>query len=514
MRRPHLSFLLVAALSLAYFLTYPLAIGRADESHLLYGARRVFEGQVPYRDFFEGITPLAFYLFAAVYRLAGTSLLAARVTIAVVEAVGCALLFRLVRSVAGVLEAVLAVLIVAVLCVPAWPYASAHWISTTLGLAAAAVVLSPRWAGSSRGRPLAAGMLAGAAICVQQQRGVFLAAWVPLALGVLAGGLPRPGRWRALGRELAWAAAGGAAVAGTVLGHAAWRASPAAMVEMLFGFAVHQYAPAQSGRVAWAAVQPLTEPWALSTWLWLLRISPVFLLAEGVHLWRRRAAWSRIDRARLCLWLLAALMALSIVYLPDFIHVVFVLPFLLVPAASALAAVRRGVSEARIPAAGRLLGASLWIMLATLAGQAVVNVSYARALAPVHFETAFGTLRAEGAVARVFHAVRRHLPPRRDGRALLYSYPDDAWLYLALPADDATRFSVLVAGFFPDAYVDEVLEALRARRPDTVVLALPFTPAEVREAVEAGYEAVEDVWVYRVFVRRAAPGLPHPAPGG
>jgi hypothetical protein len=100
-RPSRLSFLLVTGLSFAYLLTYPLAIGRADESHLLYGARRVLAGEAIYRDFFEGITPLGFYLVAAIYRVAGTSLLAVRVTFALVEAIGCALLYGLVRRVAG-----------------------------------------------------------------------------------------------------------------------------------------------------------------------------------------------------------------------------------------------------------------------------------------------------------------------------------------------------------------------------------------------------------------------------
>src|SRR5207248_11444037 len=95
---------MIAALAFAYLVAYPLVSGRADESHLLYGARRVLEGQVIYRDFFETITPLAYYLFAGVYRIAGTTLLAARTTIAVIEAFGCVLLFRLVRRVASVPE--------------------------------------------------------------------------------------------------------------------------------------------------------------------------------------------------------------------------------------------------------------------------------------------------------------------------------------------------------------------------------------------------------------------------
>src|SRR5215467_12341116 len=45
--------LLVAGLALAFLLTFPLAIGKADESHLLYGAKRILGGEVIYRDFFE-----------------------------------------------------------------------------------------------------------------------------------------------------------------------------------------------------------------------------------------------------------------------------------------------------------------------------------------------------------------------------------------------------------------------------------------------------------------------------
>jgi hypothetical protein len=288
-------------------------------------------------------------------------------------------------------------------------------------------------------------------------------------------------------------------------------ASPASLVEMLFGFAVRQYAPAQSGGAAWAAVLPATGVWAGSTWVWLLRISPLFLVVEGIHLLRRRRAWTPADGKRLCLVLLGVLMALSIAYLPDFIHVAFVLPFLLIPGLSALAAA--GLGESRLTAARGLLSAGVWILLAAVGAKAIANLTYARAVAPARFETAFGTLRADPGAERLFHAVRRHVTPRASGRELLYSYPDDAWLYLAVPADDATRFSVLVVGFFPDGYVEEVLAALRARRPDTVVLALPFTPAEVREAVEAGYDAVEDVSTYRIFVRRPS-GLPAPAPAG
>ncbi len=493
------------------------------------GAKRVLDGDVIYRDFFESITPLAFYLFAGIFHVAGTTLLAARVGIALIEAVGCALLFQLARRVAGVPEAALAVLIFAGLCVPVWPFASAHWISTTLGLAVAAVTLAPRRAGPSRARPALAGVLAGVAVCVQQQRGVFLAAWLPLALAVLSVVVPRDRRWRALGREIAWGAAGGAVVVGLVLGHAAWTASPAAVIDMLFRFAVDRYAPAQAGRHPWAAVLPLTEPWALSTWIWLLRLSPLALVGEGLRLLHRVGRpWSRLDLERACLWLLGVFMAASVLYLPDFIHVSFVMPFLLIPGGSLLRAVRTARVWSQDPAGRRILTIGMWAFAVAVAGHAVANLAYARAVAPRRFETAFGVLRAEPNVERLYHAAHRHLVREPDGRALLYSYPDDAWLYLALPADNATRFSVLVAGFFPDAYLEEVLATLRARRPGTVVLALAFSPEQMRRVVAEGYDVAEDTWAYRIFVRRPSPGrtgggadppgrrsgLPDPTPGG
>src|SRR5205823_11304496 len=97
--------IVIAVVAFSYLISYPLVIGRADESHLLYGARRILEGQVIYRDFFESITPLAYYLFAVVYRVAGTTLFVARVVIALIEELGCALLFRLVARVAAPAEA-------------------------------------------------------------------------------------------------------------------------------------------------------------------------------------------------------------------------------------------------------------------------------------------------------------------------------------------------------------------------------------------------------------------------
>jgi hypothetical protein len=492
--------LLIAGLALAYLLAYPLAIGKADESHLLYAAKRVLHGEVLYRDVFETITPLSFYLFAAVYRIAGTTLLAARVTIAVIQAVGCALLFRLVRRLTGVAEAVLVTLLFAGVCIPAWPYASPHWISTVLGLFVATVTLSQ--ASSARVRAMVAGALAGVAVCVQQQRGVFLAAWLPLAFAVLARSAARGARWRAFAAQAAWGAAGGAAVVLPVIGHAAWTSSPATLFDALYRFSAKYY-PADFRQIPWATALPLTQVWRASTWITLLRASPLLLVGEGLLLLARaRGTPDRRDLERACLWLLGALMALSIWYLPDFIHVSFILPFLLIPGASVLHALRSARLWDRFPPGRRIVTAGTWLCALGVLGQGIANLAYARAIAPVRLETAFGPIRTDATMARLLRAVRAHVVPEPDGRHLLYSYPDDAWLYLTVPGDDATPYSIMLASFPPER-VREVIDRLRARDAGTVVVFVPLAADSIPTAVPAGYDLVEEVGQYRIYVRRA-----------
>jgi hypothetical protein len=503
LRTRSLTPLFVAALSFAYFLTYPLAIGKADESHLLYGAKRILEGEVIYKDFFEILTPLAYYLFAGIFRVAGTSLLAARVGMAGIEALGCGLLFHLTRRVSGGVEATLVTLIFAGVCIPTWPYASPHWVSTVLGLLVATVTLARTGGESSRARPLVAGILAGVAVCVQQQRGVFLAAWLPLALCILVVSHPRGTRLRTLAGEIAWGAAGGAIVVLVVLGPAVWRASPAAVYDALYTFNVTVY-PRMAGRVPWAAALWLAREFRAPTWILLLRLSPLFLVVEAMLLLRVRRRFDRHELERASLWVLAALTVLSILYLPDFIHVSFILAFLLLPGASALHALRTAPVWDRVPAGRRVLTAAVWLAAVGVLGQAIANVAYARAVAPVRFETAFGVVQGTASSERLLRAVRAHLVREPDGTRLLYSYPDDAWLYLTVPASDATRNSILFESFFPPDKVQEIVGLLRAHRPGTVVVLLLFSSDQISKVIEEEYDPVEDVGPYRIFVRREA----------
>jgi hypothetical protein len=367
------------------------------------------------------------------------------------------------------------------------------------------VVLDESWHRPSRIRTFGAGALVGVAVCAQQQRSVFLVVWLLLAFFLLSSS--RPERWRTWGREIVCALAGTAVVVLVVLGSAASASSVANVAYWIYGYSLEIYAPTFSGRSSWAGIPPATDFWLAFTWPWLLRISPLFLVGELLVLLRRRGyareqAWLR----RACLWLLALLMALSVWYLPDFIHVSFVLPFLLIPGAALLHDLRSGGIAGRPSAARHVVAGLVWLFVLGVAAKAVANVSRAHASAPERVETSFGTLRLDASMARLYRSVHRHLVREPDGSSLLYSYPDDAWLYLALGAQDAARFSVLLPTLFPPECMRETIEVLRARRPGTVVLATPFSFEPITEAIEAGYDAVEEVEGYRIYVRRPATG--------
>jgi len=51
--------LLIFAAAWAYLASLPRYLGGADESYFLYEAKRIRDGEVMYRDFFQFTTPLA-----------------------------------------------------------------------------------------------------------------------------------------------------------------------------------------------------------------------------------------------------------------------------------------------------------------------------------------------------------------------------------------------------------------------------------------------------------------------
>jgi 4-amino-4-deoxy-L-arabinose transferase-like glycosyltransferase len=74
-----------------------LATMEPDEGILLQGAQRILAGQVPYRDFFSFYTPGSYYLLAALFRILGSSIVVARVSLAVTGALLSTFTYLLAR---------------------------------------------------------------------------------------------------------------------------------------------------------------------------------------------------------------------------------------------------------------------------------------------------------------------------------------------------------------------------------------------------------------------------------
>src|SRR5262245_57698438 len=73
----------------------------ADESFLLYGAKRILAGDALYRDFFDFVAPGSFYLYTAAYAVGDVSITTARVTTALLNAAGIACTYLLALRVAA-----------------------------------------------------------------------------------------------------------------------------------------------------------------------------------------------------------------------------------------------------------------------------------------------------------------------------------------------------------------------------------------------------------------------------
>src|SRR5262249_10105735 len=112
---------LLAGATALYLATLPHDLYPGDEGRFLYEAKRLIDGDVPYRDFFDFITPGLLYLLALAYRIFGASIVTAKDTMAVVHGLTVGVIFLVCRAlrVRPVLAGAAARTHVA-LCQPGW----------------------------------------------------------------------------------------------------------------------------------------------------------------------------------------------------------------------------------------------------------------------------------------------------------------------------------------------------------------------------------------------------------
>ncbi len=490
-RRPPSDRVIGVALALgafAYLLSYPPRLNGSDESLLLHGTKRLLAGQILYRDIFEFITPASFYYFAGAFVLGGPSLASARVAMAAANALSATLLYLLARKVAGVLEAILVVLVFVAQCIPTWNIASPHWLSTLLALATAVALLGP--AGDRRRRAWLVGTLLGLAVCTQQQRAAFLGLWVVLATLILAWARGIPGWPREALDALLHTALGAAVVVVPMLGYHVWRASVHEVLAATVTFPFAGYGPAVVGRLGWGGAGFMHQGRVPAWFGWIPVAVPAILLAgSGRLLVHRRAL--REQTVAICLLLLAGLTAASVFYVPDFIHVAFIAPFSLAVAAGLLHAMRTGATHGPVALVRRTLwaGTATAVLVAAVLG-GVEGWRAARALAPERYPTAFGTLAGTPLMRALVADLTEHMRNAPADRRSLFTYPSAPWLYLALPAENPTPFALLIQNYNLPAHFQRVTDILTHRPPDFVLLNTAFLAPDdpIRTLVEQRYE--------------------------
>ena len=459
--------------TVAYLSALPHNLSPADESVYLYQAKRILAGEVLYRDVFEITTPGWMYLMALLFRLFGTSIETARMAMAVIHALTAVLIYFTCRRI-GIRRALSwpPALAYVVVCQPAWPIASQHWLGTCLSVALLLTCSGPARVRASWA--VLPGIVVGLLVDVHQQRGLMLGvgvfSWLIVDRALLRRSRQRPSA--SVVAELACFVAGAALavvplVAGAVVTAGfdnVWRAL---VIHPLFNYRATTHC-------AWGQLSPILAEQGSYTFPRLLKFLPLILLMSlarlAVSMARRRATDEVRALALLIVFCLASI--LSIVYYPDFIHIAFIAPIFFIAAAENLEWAARTV-----PVPAVTLRTSGWIAAAAFLIACGVRLQHNRARSwaayPFSRLTAFGRVDfAREFEVRLYEQVRdlmRTVPSRQ-----LFCYPILSYLYLMADADNPTRFQYFLPGYSTPEQIQEVIEVLGERKLPYIVAFIGF----------------------------------------
>jgi len=101
----------------------------ADEGYIIYGAKRVLDGQIIYKDFFQFYPPGNFYLLALIYKLFGYSFTVARESAIIIDSLINVMMFYLSYKAFKAWYAIIPPLFFMILGFPNWIQFSHYWTS-------------------------------------------------------------------------------------------------------------------------------------------------------------------------------------------------------------------------------------------------------------------------------------------------------------------------------------------------------------------------------------------------
>lgn len=457
--------LAIAAGVLFYLYAWPRSLQDSDESYFLLEAKRIAAGEVLYRDIFWFAMPLAHWAMALVFAVFGATIDVARLAMAVVHATTALLIYTAARR--GGARPVVALLppfAFIALCHGPWPYATPHWFATAIMAAILAFLLGAgREPGT--GRSLGAGLLVGILAATYQQKGAVFVVVIGALLALEAPADPAEPRGLAALRRRLQPFAGGVAIVvlpvlAVMLAAAGWdRVFSDVIVHPLTGYR-------EANRAAWGAVNPISRFLADHTYPVVLKYLPLLFvpaLARLVFLARRPATADARGEHRSLVSILAVCTAaaLSVGYLPDFIHLAFIAPPFFVLAAVVLDGLPRWLGSER---GGRTVGAVVAsILVAALAAKATANLRLAWRQSPVSYESAFGRIDVPDA-QRIELIDRMRQVLRDEHQSEMFVWPVYTSLYLTTGANNATPFQLLLPNFNLPQHYEETVAILEAKK--------------------------------------------------
>jgi len=176
MSRIAFRYWVLSLFSAAYLFLFLRVLWRVgDEGLVVYGAQRVAEGALPYRDFVEVFGPAPFYWHALFFSLLGTKWMVARGVLLFTGTASAVLIYWMTRRLYRGPFEMMPALYYLVLGIPLWPASNHHWDGNLFALLAVGVFLL--WQERKDAiRLVMSGVIAGITSCFVQQKGLILLA--------------------------------------------------------------------------------------------------------------------------------------------------------------------------------------------------------------------------------------------------------------------------------------------------------------------------------------------------
>jgi hypothetical protein len=190
-------------------------------------------------------------------------------------------------------------------------------------------------------------------------------------------------------------------------------------------------------------------------------------------------------------YLLALAAVASIMYHPDYVHIAFIASYALVVLAGMAYRARTTFA---------FTSSRWWMTVQRLAWAIAVaaivvkgwhNAKSLWAHNPYVFDTAFGTLAGPEIQSLTYADLQNLLARLHVEHPQLFSYPTDAWVYLTLPADNPTPFSLLRPRYNAPEQIRTAIDRLTAD-PRALVLLLRLVASNdpVLRFIQENYDGV------------------------